>query len=401
MAAPHHLRNAEPLSEEQTASVRQVLQHILASPAFAGTRRCQQFLAYVVEHGVRGEADLLRERMLGTELFGKPAGYDTATDAIVRVKANEVRKRLGQYYRDNGVGDPVRIELPPGTYTPVFQWASLPLLPPPVAPKRRDWWRVGLFGMAALVAIAALFLLFRPRPEIEEFWAPMLHTNRPILVCLGQSEYFSISSSLRRQLEQNSGPFQINPTDITRLRDSAVSTGMLRATLSVYGLLDQHSKTGQVAWGSEVRFTELRDQNVVLIGAFNNPWTLDIARSARFAFERDDLADGRRRWKIQDQVDRSRSWSPSDMFPRQVDVDYAIITRIFDRARGRVIVAAAGVNQYGTEVAGDFLKDPVSWRETVRSAPKDWTKKNLQLVLQTNLAGEKPVRTQVVASYYW
>jgi len=399
MAAPHHVRNIEPISGERTEAIRELLPRILASPAFVGSKRSQQFLEYVVDHALRGETDALRERMLGVELFGKAPGYDTATDAIVRVKANEVRKRLVQYYQNGGSGDTIRIELPAGSYTPVIHWTE-PIPRPLPARRRARWPWMTVAAVIAVAAAAALTPTLRSKTELDEFWSPMMHTSRPILICLGQSEYFLLTASARRDLDRNV-PFTVNPGDITRLRDGAVSSGMLHAVLSVNDFLSQHARTSQVAWGSEVRFTELRDQNVILIGAFNNPWTLDIARSARFTFEREDLGEGRRRWKIQDQTDRSRSWSPSDMYPNPVQVDYAIVTRIFDRARGRVVVSAAGVNQYGTEVAGDFLKDAVSWKEALRSAPKGWQTRNLQVVLRTDLAGETPVRTQVVATHYW
>ena len=398
MAAPHHLRNVEPISVERTGAIRELLQRILTSAAFAGSKRSQQFLEYVVDHALRGETDALRERMLGVELFGKAPGYDTATDAIVRVKANEVRKRLGQYYQNGGGVDAIRIELPAGSYTPVIHWTEPVPQPAPEGRARRWPWAAAAVILVA--AAAALTPGLRPKTELDEFWSPMMHTSCPILICLGQSEYFLLTASARRDLDRNV-PFTVNPGDITRLRDGAVSSGMLHAVLSVNDFLSQHAKTSQVAWGSEVRFTELRDQNVILIGAFNNPWTLDIARNARFTFEVEELGGDRRRWKIQDQTDRSRSWSPSDMYPHPVQVDYGIVTRIFDRARGRVVVSAAGVNQYGTEVAGDFLKDAVSWKEALRSAPKGWQTRNLQMVLRTDLAGETPVRTQVVATHYW
>ena len=73
----------------------------------------------IVEHALAGRLDNLRERMIGAEMFGRPIDYDTANDAVVRVKANEVRRRLAQYYSEEGAGqDAVRIELPTGSYVP-------------------------------------------------------------------------------------------------------------------------------------------------------------------------------------------------------------------------------------------------------------------------------------------
>ena len=61
--------------------------------------------------------------MIGAEMFGRPIGYDTANDAVVRVKATEVRKKLAQFYRETAVPPPLRIDLPSGSYVPQFNWS--------------------------------------------------------------------------------------------------------------------------------------------------------------------------------------------------------------------------------------------------------------------------------------
>ncbi|MDR3772515.1 MAG: tetratricopeptide repeat protein [Terracidiphilus sp.] len=107
-------------SPEQIGLVRRHLQEITASHAFAGSKRTQDFLKLIVDHTLEGEIDGLRERMIGAEMFGRPIGYDTGSDSVVRVKATEVRKRLAQYYRERDGTSAVRIELPSGSYVPRF-----------------------------------------------------------------------------------------------------------------------------------------------------------------------------------------------------------------------------------------------------------------------------------------
>ena len=90
------------LSPEKAAVVRQHLETVLASHAFAGSKRTQEFLRLIVRHALDGEIDALRERMIGAELFGRPVSYDTGNDSVVRVRASEVRKKLAQYYSELG-----------------------------------------------------------------------------------------------------------------------------------------------------------------------------------------------------------------------------------------------------------------------------------------------------------
>ena len=124
----------EQVELERADSVRSHLQEVLAGAAFKGGKRAQDFLQLVVEHALAGRNDNLRERMLGAEMFGRPVDYDTANDAVVRVKANEVRKRLSQHYQNLPLPSPVRIELQAGSYIPQFFFEPSPLPTPSETP---------------------------------------------------------------------------------------------------------------------------------------------------------------------------------------------------------------------------------------------------------------------------
>ena len=90
------------LSAEEAGLVRDHLKEVMASRAFAGSKRAQDFLQLIVEHALAGRYDSLRERTIGAEMFGRPIDYDTSNDAVVRVKATEVRRKLAQYYQESG-----------------------------------------------------------------------------------------------------------------------------------------------------------------------------------------------------------------------------------------------------------------------------------------------------------
>ena len=125
MSTGHPVAKADQLNPERIGLVRQHLEEILVSHAFAASKRAQDFLHLIVEHFLEGEFDCLRERMIGAEMFGRPVGYDTGSDSVVRVKATEVRKKLAQYYLELQTKPVVRIELPSGSYVPRFHFASL------------------------------------------------------------------------------------------------------------------------------------------------------------------------------------------------------------------------------------------------------------------------------------
>jgi len=160
--------------------VARQLRKILASDPFRPSQRCCQFLQYVVTRALTGDQAALKERIIGAEVFGKSAGYDTSSDSIVRVRASEVRRRLEQYYAGEGQFSPILIRIPVGSYLPEIlviepepqAESPPPATAPPVSASRRVWW-----GMAALAFLAtlAIAVLFRPRPTpLDQFWAPVL-----------------------------------------------------------------------------------------------------------------------------------------------------------------------------------------------------------------------------------
>ncbi|HUE86310.1 MAG TPA: hypothetical protein VMO26_09555 [Vicinamibacterales bacterium] len=101
--------------------VREQLERILGSEAFAGAGRHSRVLRYLVERTLAGEGDQLKEYVLGTEVFDRPDSYDPRIDSIVRVEVRRLRSRLEDYYRGLGAGDSVLITIPRGAYVPIFQ----------------------------------------------------------------------------------------------------------------------------------------------------------------------------------------------------------------------------------------------------------------------------------------
>lgn len=105
-------------SKEARAALEMHLEEIIEGVGFRGSQRSGQFLRYIVEQAVAGRFDSLKERAIGIELFGRAPSYDTGEDAIVRVTASDVRKRLLQHYGSCEILPEFRISLPLGSYIP-------------------------------------------------------------------------------------------------------------------------------------------------------------------------------------------------------------------------------------------------------------------------------------------
>jgi len=159
-------------------AVLAALHHVVASEAFGRSERAARFLRYLVEAALRGEAPLLKENVLGVEVFDRPASWDPRLDPIVRQEAGRLRKRLAKYYENGGAANEVRIELPVGTYVPAFRWlppaeiepapvqSPVPEQVPPV--RSRAWYYVaaGFLCLAGAVAAWRTFLSHPPAPSV-------------------------------------------------------------------------------------------------------------------------------------------------------------------------------------------------------------------------------------------
>ena len=212
LAQPHPEFSAPMLENvELQAAVLNELHNILESPFFHRSHRSSQFLRYVVEHKLNGDAEQLKERTIGVELFHRSPDYATGEDAVVRVQAGEVRRKLDQYYAAanlSGIESSVRIGLPVGSYSPVFHPASSgdgqepfesarPQTASGQATANGSGMRISAKAFfLATICVALLggaWLLTRhqqqevPEPSLtRRFWEPIFGTPQPVLICLAK-----------------------------------------------------------------------------------------------------------------------------------------------------------------------------------------------------------------------
>ncbi len=147
-------------------AVLAALDKVVASEAFGKAERPGRFLRYLVETALRGESQLLKENVLGVEVFDRPASWDPRLDPVVRQEAGRLRKRLGRYYENGGALSDIRIELPVGAYVPVFRKrpaeieaasAEAPLVDEGPAKPSRTW----IYAAAVVLVLGGAVLGWR------------------------------------------------------------------------------------------------------------------------------------------------------------------------------------------------------------------------------------------------
>jgi hypothetical protein len=114
---------SEPTSEVEIAqeAIREELSRILESSIFVQSDRLGRFLRYTVETTLAGDAETLKEYLIGTEVYDRKPPYHPSSDSIVRSEARRLRSKLKEYYESVGRNDSVFIYYRPGSYVPAFR----------------------------------------------------------------------------------------------------------------------------------------------------------------------------------------------------------------------------------------------------------------------------------------
>lgn len=118
------VRPEQSLTESQTTAIAGQLERLLGSTWFRTSHRCSTLLRHTIEAAIQGRSDQLHERQIGINAFHRHVGYDSDADPVVRIAAGDVRKRLAQYYANPETAGQIQIELPIGSYVPVFHFPS-------------------------------------------------------------------------------------------------------------------------------------------------------------------------------------------------------------------------------------------------------------------------------------
>jgi hypothetical protein len=350
--------------------VRAQLELLVRDEIFRSSKRSVAFLRYIVEQTLNGYADQIKERAIGVEVFGRDPAYETNLDHIVRTAATELRKRLITYYADDRHRAELRVSLVPGSYIPRFtlpeqarhaepdaetEQAGMPFAahgatshfgPVAVAAEKTEQinatghrMRWAMLACVCAVALVCLAYVWLHRPTAQDlFWKPVLDTPGPVLLAVG--DHPNGPPTLPDSAGSGGAPTPIPSSDASQTVPFADTVTVAR----VVAALEGRNKEVLIRRGSSSSFSDLREGAVVLVGAFNNPWSLRLTRQLRYSL---DLDPEQHLIYIRDARNpSSRNWSwatnqPSEPVtgvnsPRMQD--YALISRIRDAGTGHVVV---------------------------------------------------------------
>ncbi len=182
--------------------------------------------------------------------------------------------------------------------------------------------------------------------------------------------------------------------------DRFVTLGDAMCLARLSALFQLKGKPYRVRGGASTGFSDFRDSPAVLIGAFNNEWTLRLAGPLRFTFETDRQKGYE---MVRDRQNPSMTdWRLDRAWPGwKIARDFAVVSRVLDPNTDKMVVIAAGITHFGTIAAGEFLTDPAHMAALIRRAPPDWARRNIQVVLTTEVIGSGSGAPRILAAHFW
>lgn len=417
----------QPRTEVDREIVRRELHAVLESPFFCNSRRYPMFLRYVVDRALAGDAHLIKERTVGVEVFGRSPDYDTNADTVVRFTAGEVRKRLALFNHEHEADSVVQISLPAGSYIPEFHMGApeepspnqtitpsaanhstaseqvdtpvggapgqladvLPLNAPAVSPIARPQtasnWKLLFWALATIVAGILIAVSLRSgysRTAVDQFWAPLFGERGPVLVGSGAVVFAP---------DRVSGTLTANRTNEYPFASMQIVTAIARVT----GVLERHNAPYEIRSAPYLTLTDMRERPAVLVGGYNNEWTMRLVSALRFSFlPGTDEA-------IVDHDHPGVRWARDPKVPYGSADDYALVGRFRDPTTDSLIFVIAGLGRNGTEAAAQFVTTPRYLEQLEQQAGSGWKDRNLEAVLKTRVIDGRTGAPSVVAVHVW
>ena len=399
--------------------LRQV-ERVAASSVLHGSESLCKLLRYLAHHAIEHPGTPVKEYQIATEEFGRPPDFDPAVDSMVRVQAGRLRSKLAEYYSGEGSADPVRIELPKGTYTLAFHKKDavsksdrrthpVPEHSHPVNEEVPRVWLLSVVVLSLLLAgsLLALFLTRKSTPTafagdakpastaFQTFWKPFL---------IGPEEPWIVFSNAAFVGRPETGMRYYNSDHDQKnaIWDHYTGVGEVIAVHSLDQVFSLLRRNLRVKRGSLFSLDDAKNTDLIFVGSpSENLNLLEIPGTREFIFQR--MPDGPRKgdlavFNVHPETGEQKSYlaSPSNA---PLTEDYALLAYIPGLNPSRSVMIIAGTTTFGTQGAVEYACREKSVQELLlRLSVSDTGElKPFEALLHVKIAKGVPVETDLVS----
>ena len=415
---------------------REELRRVLESKYFANSPKKTRFLEFVSEQAFLGNGEKLNEYLIGVEVYDRGVDFNPQKDPIVRVQAHEIRRLLDKYYKEEGHGGMVRLDLPSGHYVPVFRRStseeSADAPPTPEGTKTLGPNRVHLYVtlvLGALCLALASLLIFnswksgqaaQPKAQvaglpdgIEWFWRPFLPPAEAPLITIPNHPLLRAAHDGDSAQTLAAG-HEIPKASLPEFRDTIHFRELKRflfvpsltdftsvgEALGVVNLCKMFAGVGQacrVQPSRLVNFEEIKGDNAILLGG-NQSWSGRVfLNDPGFHFQSGVILNRN------PQPGEKEVYKPEfDSVTNQLTRDYAVVLMMPNERKEKRVLLIYGIYTQGSQAAIEYLINPERMAELRKKlldlAPDHKTiPPYFQVLLTTTVENSVPGKSSLVA----
>ncbi|HEY6263373.1 MAG TPA: hypothetical protein VIW93_01105 [Candidatus Acidoferrum sp.] len=384
-----------PMADLRTDERWQLVQRIVSSPHFQKSTRLRELLQYIAEQTMHGNAHELTEQHIGNALFHKPSDYSPLEDSSVRVHVRQLRLKLHEYFDEDGRNEPIILEIPKGSYAPVFRAAqkadlvpaTLEAKPNPLAAWRHralvPWI---LCGILTLVCAALAYRAVthgaadavRVAPTLSWPSSQIFDTRHQTIIVVADSNYGmarilsgqngSLDQYLRREFLQGPDVSKISAAK-SRLSEylsnsTLTSFADIADVVTLYKLAGPLQSQVLVRYPRDLRMRDLDHNNFVFIGSpGSNPWVTLLQDKLNFRETEGAVGNSAKVFVNKNPLPGEQPQYEGLRYTGTMGEDYATISLLPNATHDGSVLVLQGLQQEGTEAAGRFLGDEVNQRQ--------------------------------------
>jgi len=376
-----------------------LVQRIVSSPHFQKSTRLRELLQYIAEQTLHGNAHELTEQHIGNALFHKPSDYSPLEDSSVRVHVRQLRLKLHEYFNEDGRNEPIVLEIPKGSYAPVFRAAQkAEALLAAVEPKTHPaiaWPQRAMlpWALCAAMALTSGVLAYRviahrvssvvPAPPALSWpFSQIFDTRHQTIIVVADSNYGmarilssqpgSLDQYLHREFLQGPEASKIGAAN-SRLSEylsnsTLTSFADVADVVALYRLAGPLQTQVLVRYPRDLRLRDLDHDNYVFIGSpGSNPWITLLQDKLNFRESEGVVGNSAKMFVNRNPLPGEQAQYEGLRWTGTMGEDYATISLLPNATHDGSVLVLQGLQQEGTEAAGRFLADPENLRQLMNA----------------------------------
>lgn len=414
-------KEVAPLSEQ---SIREAVDRILNSRHFAHAPKKRRFVQLICDYYLAGRAGELNEYLIGREVYERDDRYSQTEDPVVRVAAHDLRKRLEQYYQQEGRDEEIRLEIPVGHYEPVFKQVNGI---PQKSASRNTFLVWAIAGVIGIALIAGGLLKWSnwlnssgagPARDDEIYkpvWEPFFKSDDPTILVLSNPLVYVVvnrtdpEAASKGAISLSDDQAQLLNNELKRLDQSIPEyttpprlnsssegyTGVGEA-IGVHRITDMFRSRGSSVTLKQSRnltAEDLKDRNLIMLGGvMSNVWSGKLPVSEDFYFTSNVALANRN----PQSGELSEYKTKFDEKTGQILEDYALVTVKPAAQSKNTFMVLEGIRSVGTGAAAELVTSK-SYLSEVNRRLAQLRSRYYQMLLKVGVENQVPTTITILA----